>query len=657
MRSPSEKKSEAPPQGSPPLKKARPSAAETSSTLERHNEEKPGIFTLPPILSPIRSNTEKPPTFNLPELLSPTLPPIIEEQLRLQGEKKVTGRKQSFSGGANKTENKPSPKGTGQTDNSKPTRSPTRVASTSSQTAEKEQPKPLSSSKIREEQLAATNGVADIKSIHNGASYGTKNEEPTVSAPKPQPSQWESQHLVVKLKIPKPIRKICARILGMTPRPQKQIDQRPPKYKGTEDAIRELSATSKGASRVEHDRDKRSPLPNRKPQQLGDQVAAPPGSAEKRRRQDEDGIISEPSSKRHKHVESLDVANKPHTPVRPPVSPLQPQHGSALKSHLSTPKQDLKNTTMRRVGSSEGDVKTPLGAARGSTPAAIGAPERANREGRPSSASSSHPDVPSNDRIVLLKAEQTKYSSLGRNLKHAVHRILPSESDFKVDSSSTKEGAALAVEALISFVLSFVLSDEIRRSYVTSPDASIWRTMLGFVAFVKRVTQLYSPLNGLVHQVEGVCRDTISLYDARRLERDAVLNNILEDSRPSTGNSNPALSPSAIEKAKTKSEFARFHREHTENLRIVQDTWQIGYTRLSLRDLQRLFPDTWANAADVPSVGKGKDDIVAGNYMDGSYYLPLGPASTGMDAVRAGWRMLAEWCRKEGVKWEGKLGL
>jgi len=30
--------------------------------------------------------------------------------------------------------------------------------------------------------------------------------------------------------------------------------------------------------------------------------------------------------------------------------------------------------------------------------------------------------------------------------------------------------------------------------------------------------------------------------------------------------------------------------------------------------------------------------------------------TTGIEAVRAGWNLLGEWCRKEKVQWEGKMG-
>ena len=650
---------EAAPPGSPPTKKARTSPNATPALPENGSVEKPPVFTLPPLLSPTSFNVAKPPTFTLPELLSPTLPPNIEEQLTMLEEKKVARHKKNLSDGASQTDNKPF-KADDPTDGPKPTKPSSKGAPVLSKKSDKEELKPVPNAPRKEHRVQTNNGIAPSKPLANGNSANTRKEPSIVSAAALSSSKSERQRLIVILKIPKAIRKTCGRILGMTPRPQKSADQRAVKPPSAEKSNRELSATShaNGISKMEDGRGKTSPLPDRRTKQLDDKVSAP-RTVDKKRRMEEDVASLEPSSKRQKPPETLDLSTKPHTPIRPPiVSPVVSQHSSASKPHLSTPKRDLKSSAMRRIGSSEGDVKTPLGAARGSTPIATSAPDRINREGRSaSSASSNNLDPVGGDRIATMKAEQSKFASLGRSLKHSVQKLLPTENDFKEDTAATRQGAAIALEALLSFLLSFVISDELKRSYGTVPDAFVWRSSLGFFSYVKQVTQLYSPLRGLVHQLEGICRDTITLCDAQRLERDAFLNGVLDDNRPSTANSNPALSPSAVEKGKARTEFAKFRGEHVDNLRAAQQNWQVGYSKLPVRDLQRLFPDAWAKAAAVPGPGKGKDEVVPGKYMDGSYYLPLGPASSGIEAIRAGWRILEEWCNKEGVKWEHKLGL
>ena len=650
---------EAAPPGSPPTKKARTSPNATLALPENGSMEKPPVFTLPPLLSPTSFNVAKPPVFTLPELLSPTLPPNIEEQLTMLEETKVARHKQNLSDGASQTDYKPF-KADGRTDGPKPTKPSSKAAPVLSKESNKEELKPVPNAPRKEHKVHTDNGIAPFKPLANGDGANTRKEPSVVSAAALSSSKSERQRLIVILKIPKAIRKTCGRILGMTPRPQKSADQRAVKPPSAEKSSKEPSVTShvNGTAKIEDGRGKTSPLPDRRTKQLDDNVPAP-RTVDKKRRMEEDVASLEPSSKRQKPPETLDLSTKPHTPIRPPiVSPVVSQHSSASKPHLSTPKRDLKSSAMRRIGSSEGDVKTPLGAARGNTPIATSAPDRINREGRSaSSASSNNLDPVGGDRIATMKAEQSKFASLGRSLKHSVQKLLPTESDFKEDTAATRQGAAIALEALLSFLLSFVISDELKRSYGTVPDAFGWRSSLGFFSYVKQVTQLFSPLRGLVYQLEGICRDTITLCDAQRLERDAFLSSVLDDNRPSTANSNPALSPSAVEKGKARTEFAKFRGEHVDNLRAAQQNWQVGYSKLPVRDLQRLFPDAWAKAAAVPGLGKGKDEVIPGKYMDGPFYLPLGPASSGIEAIRAGWLILEEWCNKEGVKWENKLGM
>lgn len=592
--------------------------------------------------------------FKLPELLSPTLPADIEEQLaKLQKEKKIVGQKQTNSNGASQAGHKSSPEGSTRLDNSRPVKPSSKASSTALKLSKKEQLKPLPNTQTKKQKTSVGNGIVTSGAKPNVVSVKTGNEG--ISSV----SQSERKRLLVKLKIPKAIRKTCTRILGMTPRPQKHSEQRTVKPVGADISKKEPSPAAKanGINKTQNGRDRLSPLPDRKPTKM-DNASPAARSADKKRRLEEGGT-PEPASKRHKHPESLDLSARVNTPLRPQlVSPIQSQHGSALKSHLSTPKRDLKSSAIRRIGSMDGDARTPNGAVRGTTPVAMGAPDRMNREGRSiSSASLTNLDAAASDRVAALKAEQSKYGALGRTLKHSIPILVPARSDPKEDTQETRQGAALAVEALLAFMLSFVLIDEAKRSSRGSADASAWRSLLGFLPMVKDVTQRYSPLTGLVHQLEGVCRDMISLYDAQRLERDAWLNSMLEESRPSTATSNPALSPSFVEKGKAKTDFGKFRADHVDNLRAAQQAWQIGYSNLSVRDLERLFPDTWAKAADTPGLGKGKDEIVIGKYMEGGFYLPLGPASTEMEAVRVGWRMLEEWCNREGVKWEGKLGL
>ncbi|KAL8831483.1 MAG: hypothetical protein Q9191_000855 [Dirinaria sp. TL-2023a] len=611
---------------SPPTKKAR------KSPKEPQTSEKHAVFTLPP-------------------LLSPNLPAVIEDELfKLKQSKEDPATGKGASNAATIPTKKASSDQLSQIEKPKSAKPPEKSVVTPAKASERKVVKE-SPREIKEPKYAPANGVK--AAVSNGVTKAqSKPKENTSNTDKERISNLtygavnsksgpKRPSLVLKLRIPKAIRKNCLRILNMKPRQQKSVDQL-------------MKRTPSNRS-----------LGDEPDPKIADATALASKSAEKRRRQeDEASAIAEPANKRAKHPDRLDLSSKPRTPLRPPIiSPVLSQHSSAQKSHLATPKRDLKGSTMRRIGSSEGDVTTPLGAARGSTPTASTTSDRNNREARATSSASSV-DVSNRDKVAVLKAEQGKFAALGRKLKHEAQALIPTETQAKIDSPTTKQGAALAFEALLSFMLSFALKDEISRAYGPSFDPTAWRSLLGYINFVKMATQLYLPLRGLVHQLEGVCRDTIAVCDTYRFDGDPFLKSLQENettTRPSTAastsNGNVPSPPSAEEKSKLKKDFLDFRTEHARNVREAQLTWQIGYAKLPVRELQRTFPDSWAKSAEVPGLGKSKDEVTPGRYMEAGYYLPLGPATACPEAVRAGWTMLEEWCGRENVSWEGKMGL
>ena len=215
-----------------------------------------------------------------------------------------------------------------------------------------------------------------------------------------------------------------------------------------------------------------------------------------------------------------------------------------------------------------------------------------------------------------------------------------------------RKGAVIAVEAVLAFILAFTVNEEINRLSRQPMDSIAWRSLLPFLHYVGNVTGIYRPLLSLTYQLEAVCRDTISLRDAERLERDAAAAAALDDQRPSTAESGVNHpSPPATEKAKPDVAF-----ELAENLRQAQHKWQLGYSECSVREMQRLLPTTWEKSAESPGPGKGKEKLSPRTYRNGAYYLPLGPTTSAIEGVRVGWQMLREWCQKNEVEWEGNLG-
>ena len=576
--------------------------------------------------------------------MSPNLPADIEDELlKLTESKENPTQQSSTSDIASFPSKKASSDQITQTEKPKSAKSSEKNTTTTAKTSERtvakhsqRETKGLKSLTPNDLKAVAANGVTKAHSTPSENASITENQKVTHVTPGAVRSKSEQQRssLILKLRIPKAIRKNCARILNMKPRQHKNVDQFGKKYLSNK-------------------------IPGDEPDpKIKEGLALASKSAEKRRRPEDDaGAIVEPANKRSKHPDHLDLSTKPRTPSKPPVlSPELSQHGSAQKSHLSTPLEVLRGPAMRRIGSSEGDVTTPLGATRGSTPVASIASDRISREGRSTSSASSN-DVSNRDRINLLKNDQSKFATLGRKLKHEAQDLIRTESEWKIDGPDTKQGAALAFEALLAFMLSFALKDEISHAHGLPSDVTAWRSIIGYIPLVKMATQLYPPLRGLVHQLEAVCRDAIAIHDTYRLETDAFLKTLQDDVRASAATSNGAGSPSVEEKAKSKKDFFEFRTEYARNLREIQQAWQIGYSKLSVRELQRTFPNSWARSIETPGLGKTRDEITCGHYLEAGYYLPLGPTTACSEAVRAGWSMLKEWCSKRGVKWEAKLDL
>ena len=633
-------------------------------------------------LTPVPRITEieRSATWQLPPMLSPTLPPDIEEELA-----KLPAAGISIGHRKTPSETKPVPENL---DSSNPpfskddTRNgkdiskelaqdddrPERIIPSSKATRPGHE-KPPKSSSIQRTMDVNTKGLAISRSSVEGPSGGEKKMTALAVSSVTAPQKLEKKSLIAKLRIPKSIRKNCIRILQMQSRPARKLDQDASKSEemraSTGKSRDRASTNGTGRNsetqnpRLEYPQGRSSPSTDRngRKNNLLDDSLNTPKSGDKRKKPPDQGTSLEPAAKRQKPPVGLDLSQKPHTPVGHPLrSPLVSQHSSAQKSQLSTPKRDLKGAAMHRIGSSEGDVKTPLGAARGGTPTANGTSERINREGRSSSNTSGGAVIVRSEDVTTWRAEQKKYEGLGRKLKHEARVFIPEDGDFTNDTPSMRQGAAVAFEAILAFMLSFAIGDEIKRLSRPPTDVTPWRTLLPFLHYVQRVTRIYRPLLGLTHQLEAICRDTICLCDGDRLERDALLATVLDDQRPPTSESNaPDISPSATEKV--KNDFANFRTKHVENLRQAQHVWQLGYTELSVREMQRLFPLTWGKSANSPGPGKGKENLSPKTYGDGPYYLPLGPTTTGIEGVRAGWQMLQEWTKKHEVKWQGKMGI
>lgn len=526
--------------------------------------------------------------------------------------------------------------------------------------------KPVIPSKINE--------LANAKRLAKDVGSEQKAPVLTTPVPKSAPEHLEKKSSIVILKIPKSKRKACLALLRFSPRPRKPNGLQPapntiPKEHGRVEAQTNATEKQVATNKTVQKGSTASVTPPRqeaslvKPNNRGQKRSPPaekedPEPSKKRSKPSDDGDNpalktfhpamkddAEPSSKHlrppkdsHDRVEKrsrpaekddLEPSKKrPRlcddvNPVQPALKPsniLQPN--SAAKSHIFNPKGDVKSATMRRIASLDGEVKTPSAALREGTPSVPGSAERANREGRPTSSTTS---AASAEEAALWRVEQQKYLDLGKHLKHELDGIVKKDGVLMKDPIANKKGCPIGVESILCYMLGFTALDELGRVRGKPGSSTAWESLLSLFDYVKAITSSASHIYGFILQLEGMCRNTIHSYDLERLEREA------------------GAAPS------------EFIGRLVENARSAHKVWLAGTTGLSIDDLQRSFPKTWAKRVSAPTARNGPEKLVPGKFALSGYYLPLASTSTAVEAAVMGWSFLAEWAEMEGVEWKGRI--
>lgn len=488
------------------------------------------------------------------------------------------------------------------------------------------------------------------------------------------PEHREKKSLMVVWKIPRSLRKACQALLRLSPRPRKPNGlQTAPDTDLAEQSRREAQTNAVERQSEADKKASKHPAVPGIPSKEERSAAKPNHRGQKRPPGDNED--SEPAKKRHKPADeggklagkTLQAAEKddpepssPHrrlpkdTPqVRPEkrsrptekddrepskkrpklseeVNAVQPelkpsnvlQADSTPKLQSANPKGDVKSAKMRRIVSLDGEVKTPSAAVRGGTPNVPGSAERPSREGRPTSAALS-------EEAALWRVEQQKYLELGKRLKHELDGIV--KKDGMKDPAANKKGCPIGVESILCYMLGFTALDEHARIRGQPVSSKAWETLLPHIDYVKAITSSASHIYGLILQLEGICRNTIHSYDLERLEREP--------------NGAAASSPEFIGRL-------------VENARLAQKVWLAGTAGLSVNDLLKSFPKTWAKRVNAPTPTAGRngqqDKLIAGKFATSAYYLPLASTSTAVEGVKMGWSFLGEWAEMEGVEWKGR---
>ena len=617
--------------------------------------------TSPPPQAPANPNFKRestpPRILKIPSLLSPTLPAAVEEGLvklddiTAKGDKPQDKQQESTSAISSKKQPSASPpdlpcssqegkskddvnvmeKNRGRGASQSQNKSSTHVSNSSSQTLDVSS----QSRKKPQDKPSLSTGVSS-KSTSAGVSEKSRKEPAVTSASNDEPTK--KAKLIVVFKIPKARRKDAMRLLQMPPA------RAQPKHHNPEDRAKSLSEKRNTATPSPDIRRKGTEGPN---------VDASQTKTKRARPEDEQDTRA-PPPKRSKHPSSLDLSKKPSTPI-PPAFKSPP-----ISTHCSAQKiQDTKSIPSRRFEARDADVKTPRGSTRAGTPLAPNSIERVvSRDGRSASNTSSIVSSLSgkSEEFVAWRAEHLRYLRLGRTLKHEADALYLQCED-KDEPQIEKKSIAMGVETILCFMLGYTLCDEMQGDRSRrNIDVQAWSTIFPYLQKVKSKTAGHTLLHGLLLQLEAVCINSIVFSEIERVAQlEAASVSAAETNKQASETGTNSTINGAGSKPPTQLDTMKLNGKIAENNRLSQLLWTEGAFELSVEDLQQSFPITWKRKARAP-LARSKEKLLLGA-LDGDFYLPMSSVTTGIEAVRAGWSLLGEWCKKEEVDWVGRLGL
>ncbi|USW50026.1 hypothetical protein Slin15195_G033450 [Septoria linicola] len=437
----------------------------------------------------------------------------------------------------------------------------------------------------------------------------------------------EKPTLVVRLKYKRARREDILRILKMRSRPDKSMllaastteaakTVAKPFETRIEDRKEETGKTKGVAQKVGPARKEKDKKPSREESSERQPDKSISKASEKRpakptekpaspKRKPEDDKQAPPPKRRK--LEPTDARREPSTPAQRDVaSPAAPRSG---QHNTPGTRKDLLSQAMKREQSQDSNA-THTPPATSSTPSVNGSnhPNGINRP--PSSQPSSK-----TPRQNAFEVEQKRYETLGRELKHSAsahsNNPTPTPNDQKL-------AAVKSIESFLCYLVAFTCADEAASSAdpKQAPVYRTWRSLTGLYAFVKRLSDPFGPLSGLISSL-GV------VFNARVLEISTLL-----PEPPSQG--------SLIDTAML------LHRAVAS-----------AEEKLDLETLQDVFPRSWKERTRrLPTTDK-----LETSKFGGPYKLPIGIATTPLRAARAGHAMLREYLDKERLDYILKLKL
>lgn len=262
------------------------------------------------------------------------------------------------------------------------------------------------------------------------------------------------------------------------------------------------------------------------------------------------------------------------------------------------------------------------------------------------------------------KDESQKYSTLGRELKHAAERYCTATTTGTTNQNdgggaadeNEKSAVATRVEAILCFILAFIADDQAKTSLGRpNGDSSTWQSILAYWRVVKKSAVPYPPLHSLCLLLGAVSYDAIHALDLERLAVTPLPSD--HDPVPTPGSDgNTVVSD---ESRRSRKEFLDLKTRLPECFREAQKLWLEGSRGLADDVLAREFPSTWSRRSRRGGGGVGivgeQQQLRIGDFS-GDFILPFGKTTAPIEVVRFGWSLLSEWCKKESVPWTGRLG-
>lgn len=351
---------------------------------------------------------------------------------------------------------------------------------------------------------------------------------------------------------------------------------------------------------------------------------------EKRTRNDETGSLDRERLKGPKKIASAES----NTPILlPPSMSTQNQE----RKVSVTPVKD-NSKTMHRVEPTDDGKTTPS-----SRQASKHTPDDSEVATKLSPQSETQENRERNRERRAWRDEFQKYGNLGRELKHAAERYTAKDN---VTAADEKLAAVTAIEAILCFILAFVADDRSKNLARQVGESSTWLSILAYWRVVKKNSAPYRQLHSLCLILGAVSYDAIHALDIERL---AVT--------PLPGDSAPGSDVNVMNDniKRSRKEFLELKARLPECFKEARRLWIEGTRGLSEDILLREFPITWSNRCTNYSE-YGNQQLKVGEYS-GEYFLPLRRTTTPVEVVRFCWSALNEWCAKECVAWDGRLGL